>query len=358
MFSRSGIRWSVLILLTSVVGGIPGCEKGPPPLVTKPAGSPPRTRITNVFVFDGRSPFLMPPRDVILEDGRIKAIVGKDFMKAEGERIIDGTSGILMPPLEAMTDKRGRPLAARATPTPPPVTAPPATIAEPTGGIFPASSGFASMAFPALFVVGIIIAGAFGATVGGHPVGALEALVPWWIRWYVKWHMTREVGTSADARAAVQASAVEARRHQGRRRRYPPVDPCSAARSCAPSSTRRAPTASGPSPTSAASTMRSPPPTRVSRGGCTASTRSAFRTSSFHALGRSTSQWSRRSPYSTTTPTSSSASARRRRSSATPCRPRCWRASTRPRWTRSRSSSSSSGCWRRHATRVATTSAA
>jgi imidazolonepropionase-like amidohydrolase len=43
---------------------------------------------------------------------------------------------------------------------------------------------------------------------GGHPVAAMHALVPWWLRWYVVPRMTREVGTPAEARAAVAALAA------------------------------------------------------------------------------------------------------------------------------------------------------
>jgi hypothetical protein len=80
---------------------------------------------------------------------------------------ISGTSGVLMPPLDSMVDKKGRPIAAHSTPTTPPVTAPPATVAQPAGGVFPASSTFASIAPPALFLLGLIVAGGFGATARG-----------------------------------------------------------------------------------------------------------------------------------------------------------------------------------------------
>jgi imidazolonepropionase-like amidohydrolase len=168
-----------------------------------------------VFVFDGRSPFLMPPRDVILEDGRIKAIVGKDFMKAEGERIIDGTSGILMPGLidvHGHTGANSAPSWSGASRFPDPARnlesylyAGVTTVLDP-GDLAPdVFERRDAVAKGELLGPRIFAAGPLFTTVGGHPVGALEALVPWWIRWYVKWHMTREVGTSADARAAVQA---------------------------------------------------------------------------------------------------------------------------------------------------------
>src|SRR5262245_33221787 len=49
-------RWIHVVLVVGIIG----CERTPPPLVTKPDGPPPRTRIANVLVFDGRSPELIP----------------------------------------------------------------------------------------------------------------------------------------------------------------------------------------------------------------------------------------------------------------------------------------------------------
>jgi enamidase len=40
---------------------------------------------------------------------------------------------------------------------------------------------------------------------GGHPVGAMHELVPWWIRWYDQPRMIREVASADAARAAVDA---------------------------------------------------------------------------------------------------------------------------------------------------------
>jgi imidazolonepropionase-like amidohydrolase len=178
-------------------------------------GTPPRTRITNVFVFDGRQDILIPPRDVILENGRIEAVVGKGLWQKEGELVIDGTSSILMPGLidvHGHTGANSAPSWSGASRFPDPVRnlqsylyAGVTTVLDP-GDLAPdVFERRAAVASGELLGPTIFAAGPMFTTVGGHPVGAMHALVPWWLRWYVKSHMTREVGTPAEARAAVNA---------------------------------------------------------------------------------------------------------------------------------------------------------
>ncbi len=198
-----------------LAGTVVGCNQGPPPLVVRPAGPPPRTRITNVFVFDGRSPTLMPPRDVILEGGRIAAIVGRGFLPAAGEKTIDGTGRILMPgliDLHGHTGANSVPPWAGAGKFPDPernlqsyLYAGVTTVLDPADlapAVFERREAVlhGDLLGPEIFAAGPIF-----AITGGHPVAAVDALVPWWLRWYVKPRMTREVGTPAEARAAVRA---------------------------------------------------------------------------------------------------------------------------------------------------------
>jgi imidazolonepropionase-like amidohydrolase len=189
------------------------CQSKPSPLVTKPAGPPPRIRITNVFVFDGRLDRLSPPRDVILEGGRIKGIVGRGHLPAEGEVTIDGTSRILMPGLvdvHGHTGSNSAPSWSSAGRFPDPernlqsyLYAGVTTVFDP-GDLAPdVFERRAAVASGELLGPQIFAAGPIFTAPGGHPVGALHGIVPWWIRWYVQPRMTREVGTPAEARAAV-----------------------------------------------------------------------------------------------------------------------------------------------------------
>lgn len=195
------------------------CQSAPPPLVTKPSGSPPRTRIANVFVFDGRQARLIPSRDVILDRGRIEAVVGKGLLPAEGELVIDGSGRILMPGLvdvHGHTGSSSAPSWSSAGRFPDPernlqsyLYAGVTTVFDP-GDLAPAVfERRAAVASGDLLGPQIFAAGPIFTTPGGHPVGALQG-VPWWIRWYVQPRITREVATPAAARAAV-AEILESR---------------------------------------------------------------------------------------------------------------------------------------------------
>jgi enamidase len=206
-------RWIDVVVL-AVVGTI-GCEQVPPPLVTKPDGPPPRTRITDVFIFDGRLPELIPRKDVILEGGRIKAIVGPGLQPAEGELVVDGAGKVLMPGLidvHGHTGANSAPSWSNAGRFPDPernlqsyLYAGVTTVLDP-GDLAPdVFERRAAVAASELLGPTIFAAGPIFTTPGGHPVGAMRAIVPWWIRWYVQPRITREVGTPAEARAAVAA---------------------------------------------------------------------------------------------------------------------------------------------------------
>jgi imidazolonepropionase-like amidohydrolase len=206
-----GRPWIGALVATLIV--FAGCEHGPPPLVTRPDHPPTRFRISNVFVFDGRSPTLIPPLDVIIEGGRIASMVGRGFFPVEGEHIIDGTGRILMP---GLIDVHGHTGANSAPPWlggfPDPehnlqsyLYAGVTTVLDP-GDLAPAVfERRADVASGKLLGPQIFTSGPIFSIPGGHPVAALDVLVPWWLRWYVKPRMTREVGTPEAARAAVAA---------------------------------------------------------------------------------------------------------------------------------------------------------
>jgi imidazolonepropionase-like amidohydrolase len=164
-------------------------------------------------VFDGRSPVVIPPHDVIIEGGRIKALVGRDYGTSDQEHVIDGTGRILMPGLidvHGHTGTNSAPPWLNGFPDPERnlqsyLYAGVTTVLDPgdlAPDVFERRADVASgdLLGPRIFTSGPIF-----AITGGHPTAALDVLLPWWLRWYVKPRLTREVGTPDEARAAVAA---------------------------------------------------------------------------------------------------------------------------------------------------------
>jgi enamidase len=191
------------------------CSEGPPPLVTRPAVSHPRTRISRAFVWDGRSDRIFPPKDVIVENGRITAMLAPGLPPAEGELVIDGVGQILMPGLvdvHGHTGGNSAPSWSGASRFPDPernlqsyLYAGVTTVLDPgdvTPDVFERRDAVAAgeLLGPRMFAAGPMF-----TVPGGHPVGAMHELVPWWIRWYVQPRMIREVASAEAARAAVEA---------------------------------------------------------------------------------------------------------------------------------------------------------
>jgi imidazolonepropionase-like amidohydrolase len=208
-----------VVAVALAILGCVGCEQAPPPLVTKPAGAPPRTRITDVSIVDGRSPDLIPHRDVILTDGRITAIGDPGVQPATGELVIDGAGRVLMPGLidvHGHTGSNSAPSWSNAPRFPDPernlqsyLYAGVTTVLDPADLAPDVFERRAAVAAGDLLGPTIFAAGPIFTTPGGHPVAAMHAIVPWWIRWYVQGRMTREVATAAEARAAVAKLAAD-----------------------------------------------------------------------------------------------------------------------------------------------------
>ena len=219
-----GIVAVVLVLACATCQSSP-----PPPLVTRPAGPPPRIRITNVFVFDGRLDRLTPPQDVVLDRGRVEGIVRKGMLAAEGELVIDGTGHVLMPGLvdvHGHTGSQSAPSWSSAGRFPDPARnlqsylyAGVTTVFDP-GDLAPdVFDRREAVARDELLGPRIFAAGPIFTTPGGHPVGVLHGIVPWWIRWYVLKAIVEEarahgirtvahIGTVADALAAADAGVA------------------------------------------------------------------------------------------------------------------------------------------------------
>lgn len=205
---RRAIAWVLLVALAA-------CAEKPAPLVTRKSGPHPKTRIAHVFVWDGRADLIFPPKDVIIENGRITAMLAPGGKPTEGELVIDGTGAILMP---GLIDVHGHTAANSVPPWsgssgfPDPernlesyLYAGVTTVLDP-GAIAPdVFDRRAAVAKGDLLGPQIFAAGPMFTVPGGHPVGVMHEIVPWWIRWYVQPRMTREVGTAAAARAAVNA---------------------------------------------------------------------------------------------------------------------------------------------------------
>lgn len=195
------------------------CGEKPAPLVTRPQVSHPRTRISRCFVWDGRADQLIPPKDVIIENGRITQMLAPGLPPTPGELVIDGTGQILMPGLvdvHGHTGGNSAPSWSGASPFPDPernlqsyLYAGVTTVLDP-GDVTPdVFQRRAAVAKGELLGPQMFAAGPMFTIPGGHPIGALHELVPWWIRWYVQPRMLREVATADAARAAVDALLPE-----------------------------------------------------------------------------------------------------------------------------------------------------
>ena len=191
------------------------CSERPAPLVTRPQVSHPRTRISRVFVWDGRSDRVFPPKDVIVENGRITEMLLPGQTPRAGELVIDGTGQILMPGLvdvHGHTGGNSAPPWSSAGRFPDPernlqsyLYAGVTTVLDP-GDVTPdVFERRAAVAAGTLLGPQMFAAGPMFTVPGGHPVGAMHELVPWWIRWYVQPRMLREVASADAARAAVDA---------------------------------------------------------------------------------------------------------------------------------------------------------
>jgi len=206
-------RWGG-VLLTLLIVFAPAC-RGAPPLVVRPSGPPETTLIRNVAVFDGLTT-RTPGRDVLLEGGRVREIAPAGTLAAPaGARLIQGDGFTLIPGLIDVHGHVGNSSA------PPWVSTFPdpdrnlqsylysgvTTVLDPADMATDAFKRRDTVAHGELVGPRIFAAGPMFTVPGGHPIGAMRLLVPWWIRWYVIPRFTREVATPDAARAAVAALA-------------------------------------------------------------------------------------------------------------------------------------------------------
>jgi imidazolonepropionase-like amidohydrolase len=212
---RAAPRWSVAVAI--VVAAIGGCGRSAPPLVDRPSGASVPIIIRNADLFDGVAARRTPRRDLLIENGRIVRIAPPGTLaRAAGMRTIDGTGQTVLPGLIDMHGHVGNDSA------PPWLGGWPdpdrnlqsylycgvTTVLDPADLSSQAFTRRDDVARGKLLGPHIYAAGPMFTTPGGHPVVAIRALVPWWLRWYVLPRMAREVATPDQARNAVDALAA------------------------------------------------------------------------------------------------------------------------------------------------------
>jgi imidazolonepropionase-like amidohydrolase len=201
--------WSRVLVLAGALG----CGRSTP-LVELPKGAPPPTIIRSVFVYDGTADTRTSVRDVLVESGRIARIAPPGtIVRGAGMQQIDGANRTLLP---GLIDVHGH----VGTGTAPPWVSdwPDAkrnmqaylycgvtTVLDPADLASDAFSRRDAVARGELLGPHIYAAGPMFTAPGGHPVPAVRALTPWWLRWYVVPRISRQVGDAAEARAAVDA---------------------------------------------------------------------------------------------------------------------------------------------------------
>lgn len=169
--------------------------------------------IRNVRVFDARTGTVPAAvRDVLVRDRRIVAVAGPG-LEAAGAAEVDGRRGTLLPGLIDLHTHTG---ASSAPPWKVTIPRPEdsyeaflyagVTTVLDLGGITPdvfrardrIRDGGALA--PHLYAAGPMLTGP-----DSHPVGLLRIAVPWWLRWYVIPRFSRQIATSAEAKATVDA---------------------------------------------------------------------------------------------------------------------------------------------------------
>jgi imidazolonepropionase-like amidohydrolase len=208
---KLGRRVVVAVMLTALASA---CARHEPPLVTRPEAPPPATLIRGVAIFDGLAAARTPPRDVLIEGGRVTRIAAAGAIVApEGAAVIEGEGDTLLPGLIDVHGHVGNspaPLWAGELPDPEHnlqsyLYAGVTTVFDPADLAPAAFERRAAVAEGSLIGPTIFAAGPMFTTPGGHPVALLRLMAPWWIRWYLIPRATREVATPHEASAAVVA---------------------------------------------------------------------------------------------------------------------------------------------------------
>ena len=201
------------LALCALASGALACQTVRP-ILAAPRGSATarRTLFSSVRVFDGKSNTLSPPRDVLLEGGRIAAIVAPGASTgAEPAERIDGAGRTLLPGLIDCHVHLGG-----ADGTPPWDSAVPNVDAQAAALVYSGvttvlaasrDSDFgelrARIVQGALAGPRIVASSKSITAVGGHPIPFFRALLPWPVSSVIVRQRTAQVDGVTDAKAAV-----------------------------------------------------------------------------------------------------------------------------------------------------------
>lgn len=205
---RRFVRWLTVCVFAA------GCGSSPE-LVHRPAG-PGNVVVRDVGVLDVDTGAIAPHRDVVVENGRIAAIVDTGQARvAEGTPALDGKGATLLP---GLIDMHGHISNSSAPPWQLAIPDPDAslraylycgvtTVLDPGDLVTQAFTRRAQVASGALLGPHIFAAGPMLTAPGGHPIEIFDNLVPWYLRWYLVPRATRQLDSPEAARAAVKELA-------------------------------------------------------------------------------------------------------------------------------------------------------
>jgi imidazolonepropionase-like amidohydrolase len=202
----------------AIVAVLVGCGGPGPALVRRVDPQPPGILINDVTILDVASGTLVPHRNVLVAGDRIKAVESTPI-PASGAAIVDGKGATLVPGLIDMhghTGGNSDPVWAGTFPDPElnlraflycGVT----TVLDPGDMDNEAFARRERLRKGELLGPHTYAAGPIVTAKGGHPVGVIHEIAPWWLRWYLIPHFARQVETPEEARkAAVELSELGA----------------------------------------------------------------------------------------------------------------------------------------------------
>ena len=206
------------VAAVALVTALVGCGGPGPALVRRVEPQPPGILINDVTILDVATGTLVPHRNVLVAGDRIKAIESTPI-PASGAALVDGQGATLVPGLVDMhghTGGNSDPVWAGTFPDPElnlraflycGVT----TVLDPADMDDAAFERRERLRRGELLGPHTYAAGPILTAKGGHPVGVIEQIAPWWLRWYLVPHYARQVETPEEARqAAVELAELGA----------------------------------------------------------------------------------------------------------------------------------------------------
>lgn len=200
------LAWMVVALAAVLAG----CGGPPAPqLVRRAETRPPGILLNDVAILDVEHGTLVPHRNVLVVGDRIKAIESVPI-PASGAMVVDAAGATLVPGLVDMHGHTGgssAPVWSGEFPDPElnlraylycGVT----TVLDPGDMDGDSFARREKLRRGELLGPHVYAAGPLVTAPGGHPVGMIREITPWWIRWYLVPHYTRQVGSVEDARTA------------------------------------------------------------------------------------------------------------------------------------------------------------